>query len=78
MRSVVESNKQMFYIICSSVSELKNIIYMKTATAEGAELEKVFDLTVNEGSILKFLNICIVQSPAGISFDQTNHFALSS
>jgi hypothetical protein len=37
------------------------------------ELEKLFDLTVCEGSILKFLNLRIVQSPAGISFDQTNH-----
>jgi hypothetical protein len=37
------------------------------------ELDKLFDLTVNEGSVLKFLNLRIVQSPAGISFDQTNH-----
>jgi hypothetical protein len=37
------------------------------------ELEKLFDLTVTEGSILKFLNLRIVQSPAGISFDQTQH-----
>lgn len=36
-------------------------------------LEKLFDLTVTEGSILKFLNLRIVQSPAGISFDQTQH-----
>lgn len=38
-----------------------------------AELEKIFDLTVCEGSVLKFLNLCIIQSPAGISFDQTQH-----
>jgi hypothetical protein len=37
------------------------------------ELEKLFDLTVSEGSLLKFLNLRIVQSPAGISFDQTQH-----
>ncbi len=37
------------------------------------ELEKLFDLTVTEGSVLKFLNLRIVQSPAGISFDQTQH-----
>ncbi len=36
-------------------------------------LEKLFDLTVTEGTILKFLNLHIVQSPFGISFDQTHH-----
>jgi hypothetical protein len=38
-----------------------------------AELEKIFDLTVCEGSVLKFLNLRIIQSPAGISFDQMQH-----
>jgi len=38
-----------------------------------AELEKLFDLTVCEGTILKFLNLRIVQSPSGVSFDQTQH-----
>jgi len=37
------------------------------------ELQKLFDLSICEGSILKFLNLRIVQSPAGISFDQTQH-----
>jgi hypothetical protein len=37
------------------------------------ELEKLFDLTVSEGSVLKFLNLHIVQSLAGISFDQMHH-----
>ncbi len=37
------------------------------------ELEKLFDLTVCEGSILKFLNLRVVQSPSGVSFDQTQH-----
>jgi hypothetical protein len=36
-------------------------------------LEQLFDLTVCEGSTLKFLNLRIVQSPSGISFDQTRH-----
>jgi len=36
-------------------------------------LEKLFDPTVSEGSLLKFLNLCIVQSSAGIFFDQTHH-----
>jgi hypothetical protein len=36
------------------------------------ELEKLFDLTVSEGAVLKFLNLRIIQSPSGISFDQTN------
>ena len=38
-----------------------------------AELEKLFDLTVCEGSVLKFLNLRIVTSPSGVSFDQTSH-----
>ena len=37
------------------------------------ELERLFDLTSSEGRIIKFLNLRIVQSPSGISFDQTNH-----
>lgn len=37
------------------------------------ELEKLFDLTCAEGNILKFLNLRIIQSPSGISFDQTDH-----
>jgi hypothetical protein len=38
-----------------------------------SDLEQLFDLTVCEGSIDKFLNLHFVQSPAGISFDQTQH-----
>jgi hypothetical protein len=38
-----------------------------------AELEKLFDLTICEGTLLKFLNLQIVQSPNGVSFDQTQH-----
>jgi hypothetical protein len=34
------------------------------------ELEKLFDLTVSEGAVL---NLRIIQSPSGISVDQTNH-----
>jgi hypothetical protein len=34
---------------------------------------ELFDLTVCEGSLLKFLNLRIVQSPSGISFDQKQH-----
>ncbi len=37
------------------------------------ELEKLFDLKSSEGSILHFLNLWLVQSPLGISMDQTNH-----
>jgi hypothetical protein len=37
------------------------------------ELEKLFDLTVCEGSILKFINLWVVQSSSGVSFDQTQH-----
>jgi len=38
-----------------------------------ADFEKLFDLTICEGSVLKFLNLRIIQSPTGISFDQTQH-----
>jgi hypothetical protein len=36
-------------------------------------LEKLFELTLQEGSILRFLNLRIIQSPYGISIDQTDH-----
>ncbi len=38
-----------------------------------AALDKLFDLASCEGSILKFLNLWIIQSPSGVSFDQTTH-----
>jgi hypothetical protein len=38
-------------------------------------LEKLY-LTVCEGSVLKFLNLRIIQSPHGISFDQRNTYRL--
>jgi hypothetical protein len=38
-----------------------------------AELRKLFDFTCKQGNILKFLNLRIVQSPRGISLDQTHH-----
>jgi hypothetical protein len=37
------------------------------------ELRKMFDLTSKQGSVLKFLNLRLIQSPHGISFDQTKH-----
>jgi hypothetical protein len=36
-------------------------------------LEKLFKLTLQEGSVLRFLNLRIIQSPDGISIDQTDH-----
>jgi hypothetical protein len=33
----------------------------------------MFDLTCKQGSILKFLNLRIIQSPSGVSIDQTHH-----
>jgi hypothetical protein len=38
-----------------------------------ATLSTFFDLTTNQGTTLKFLNMRIIQSPCGISFDQTKH-----
>jgi hypothetical protein len=37
------------------------------------DLEKIFDVTCLEGTTLRFLNLRIVQSPNGVSMDQTNH-----
>lgn len=37
------------------------------------DLEKLFDLTCSEGQILRFLNLRIIQSPQGVSMDQTQH-----
>jgi hypothetical protein len=36
-------------------------------------MEAIFDLTLQEGTILRFLNLLIIQSPAGISIYQTDH-----
>jgi hypothetical protein len=38
-----------------------------------ADLEKLFDLTCSEGTILRFLNLRLIQSPCGVSMDQTLH-----
>jgi hypothetical protein len=36
-------------------------------------LEKLFKLNLQEGSVLRFLNLRIIQSPDGISIDQNDH-----
>jgi hypothetical protein len=36
-------------------------------------MEAMSDLTLQEGAILRFLNLRIIQRPAGISIDQTDH-----
>ena len=36
-------------------------------------IEKSYDITMQEGPILKYLNLQIIQSDAGISIDQTQH-----
>jgi hypothetical protein len=38
-----------------------------------ATLSTFFDLTINQGTTLKFLDMRIIQSPCGISFDQTKY-----
>ncbi len=42
------------------------------------DLEKLFDLTCSEGSILHFLNLCIIQSPQGVSMGQAQHIKIKS
>jgi hypothetical protein len=36
-------------------------------------MEELFDMTLQEGATVRFLNLCVVQSPQGISIDQTDH-----
>jgi len=38
-----------------------------------ARIEKSYDITMQEGPVIKYLNLQIIQSDAGISFDQTQH-----
>lgn len=38
-----------------------------------ARIEKSYDITMQEGPILQYLNLQIIQSDAGISIDQTQH-----
>jgi hypothetical protein len=38
-----------------------------------SKMEAMFDLTLQQVAILHFLNLRIIQSPAGISIDQTDH-----
>ena len=44
-------------------------IYQRLCT----ELSKLFDITTKEGTILSYLNLRIIQSEYGISYDQTDH-----
>jgi hypothetical protein len=37
------------------------------------KIEALFEVTLQEGYILRFLDLHIIQSPAGISIDQTDH-----
>ncbi len=62
---------------CYLALETDDLLFISTTRSPflrlKTELEKLFDLTVSEGAVLKFLNLRIIQSPSGISFDQTNH-----
>ncbi len=42
-----------------------------------SDLEKLFDLTCTEGAILRFLNLCLILSPCGISMDQMSHIKIN-
>ena len=52
-------------LIATNSSTLKNEV-LQTLTA-------AFKVTTQEGSVIKYLNFRIIQSPHGISIDQTNH-----
>jgi hypothetical protein len=36
-------------------------------------LERFFEITSKTGSLLNYLNLCIIQSELGVSYDQTDH-----
>jgi hypothetical protein len=38
-----------------------------------AQMEAMFEVTLQEGAFLRFINVLITQSPDGISIDQTDH-----
>jgi hypothetical protein len=38
-----------------------------------SQMEAMFEVTFQEGAILRFLNMRIIQSPAGISINKTDH-----
>jgi hypothetical protein len=38
-----------------------------------SKMEAIFEVTLQNGAILRFLNLGIIQSPSGISIDQTDH-----
>jgi hypothetical protein len=40
-----------------------------------SKMEALFEVTLQEGAILRFLNLRIIQSPVGISIDQTDNIA---
>jgi hypothetical protein len=62
---------------CYIALETDDILVASPATAPflylKQELEKIFDLTIHMGSTLCYLNIHIIQSPAVISIDQSQH-----
>jgi hypothetical protein len=37
------------------------------------ELQRLFDITTKGGTVLKYLNLSIIQTEHGVSFDQTEH-----
>jgi hypothetical protein len=47
--------------------------YRELFLALKSGLKKLFKLTLQEGPVLRFLNLRIIQSPDGISIDQTDH-----
>jgi hypothetical protein len=51
-------------VLCDDQSQF---LYLK------AKMEAIFEVTLKEGAILRFLNLRIIQSPVGISIDQTDH-----
>jgi hypothetical protein len=56
-----KANSELFHALATEFLSLK------------AKLEAIFEVTLQEGSVIHFLNLCIIQSPIGISIDQTDH-----
>ena len=57
-----------------STDDVLNINKNKTAFPGLRRVyEEYFEIKIQEGSVLKYLNLLLCQSPLGLSIDQTDH-----
>ena len=69
----VFTDVRVFYLIIYT-DDIINTINNDTAFPELTRfLKEFFEMKVQEGSVLKYLNFQVSQSPLGFSVDQTDH-----